>query len=433
MNLMEDIVSKANLIEAYNKVISNRGSAGTDGVTTEGFKEQLFREWKGIREKLLSGKYKPGTIRRVEIPKPDGGTRMLGIPTVLDRFIQQAVLQKLTPIFDPEFSEHSYGFRPGRSAHDAVRQAKKYIEEGYEYVVDIDLEKFFDTVNHDILMRLTAEKVQDRRVLHLIGNYLRAGIMTDGVCIPNEEGTPQGGVISPLLANIMLNELDRELESRGHRFCRYADDCNIYVKSRKAGERVKAGMTAFLHKKLKLKVNETKSAVDKPGNRKFLGFSFARRKILQIIISVKSLKRVKDKICILTNSRWSIPMEERIKKLNRYLVGWLGYYSLNDAVSQIKDLDKWLRRRMRLCQWQEWKNPKARIRGLMRLGLKAEEAIRTGCSRKGSWRISSSPLIHKAMGIEYWKNQGLEILVERYETYRESWRTAVYRTVRTVV
>jgi group II intron reverse transcriptase/maturase len=430
---MEEILTDENLSEALQRVCANKGAAGIDGIKTEDFHKQMSAEWKGIKEKLLLGKYKPKGVRRVEIPKPTGGIRLLGIPTVMDRFIQQAVLQRLTPIFDPAFSEYSYGFRPNKSAHDAVRQAKKYIEEGHEYVVDIDLEKFFDTVNHDILMRLVGEKVRDKRVLRLIGSYLRAGVMINGVCISNEEGTPQGGVISPLLANIMLNELDKELELRGHKFCRYADDCNIYVKSVKAGERVKASVTSFLSKKLKLKVNESKSAVDKPTNRKFLGFSFAKREELEIIISVQSLKRVKDKIRELTDSLKGISMDERIKTINRYIIGWLGYYSLADTSWNVGQLDGWLRRRMRLCRWHEWKKPKTRLRELTNLGLTKVAARSVSYSRKGNWRISLSPAIHKAMGIEYWKKQGLVHLVERYETYRQSWRTAVYRTVRTVV
>ncbi|MCP5498744.1 MAG: group II intron reverse transcriptase/maturase [Leptospiraceae bacterium] len=418
---MEDILTETNLGEALWKVLSNKGAAGIDGVRTEDFHKQLTEEWEGIKTKLLNGKYKPKGVRRVEIPKPNGGTRMLGIPTVMDRFIQQAMLQKLNPIFDPEFSEYSYGFRPRRSAHDAVRQSKKYIEEGYEYVVDLDLEKFFDTVNHDILMYLVSKKVRDKRVLRLIGNYLRAGILENGVITSNEEGTPQGGVISPLLANILLNELDKELESRGHRFCRYADDCNIYVKSRKAGERVKKSITDFLKKKLKLKVNESKSSVDKPMNRKFLGFSFQIRESLEIIISPQSLKRVKDKIRKLTNSLWSISMEERIKSLNKYLNGWLGYYSLSDTEWHIGALDGWLRRRMRLCSLHQWKKSKTRIRELRKLGASEGEARRIGYSRKGNWRLSMTPQIHKVMGIDYWKERGLVNLVEGYNAYRQGW------------
>jgi len=406
-NLMESILEPSNLRDALHKVKANKGAAGIDNMKTEDLTDYLKREWQAIREKLLTGKYKPKAVKRVEIPKPAGGIRLLGIPTVLDRFIQQAMLQKLTPIFDPEFSENSYGFRPGRSAQDAVRQAKKYIEEGNEYVVDIDLEKFFDNVNHDILMRLVSKKIRDKRVLKLIGRYLRAGIMSEGVCMINEKGTPQGGVISPLLANIMLDELDKELESRGRKFCRYADDCNIYVKSRKAGERVKTSITHFLSKKLKLKVNESKSGVDKPENRKFLGFSFKKKTGWSIVISESSLKRMKDKIRELTNSLRRTTMEDRIKYLNRYLVGWYGYYSLAKSERAIQTIEGWLRRRLRLCRWHEWKNPKTRARELMKLGVRRGKALSVGYSSKGNWRISRTLQLHIAMGVEYWKRQGL--------------------------
>jgi RNA-directed DNA polymerase len=322
LSLIEEILSPENLEEAYYKVCKNKGASGIDGITVDGLGKQLGTEWKSIKERILEGRYKPSPVRRVEIPKPAGGIRLLGIPTVMDRYIQQAVLQKLTPIFDPKFSESSFGFRPNKSAHEAVRQAKKYIEEGYHFVVDIDLEKFFDKVNHDILMYFVSKKVKDKTILRLIGNYLRAGIMLEGVCIASEEGTPQGGVISPLLANILLDELDKELEKRNHKFCRYADDCNIYVKSEKAGIRVKASITKYLETKLKLKVNEAKSAVDKPFNRKFLGFSFALKdKEVNIIISKQSLKRVKDKIREFTNAVGSISIDERIKRINRYIIG----------------------------------------------------------------------------------------------------------------
>lgn len=428
MDLMEEILADENLQEALRKVCANKGAAGIDGITTTEFHKQMSEEWKETKQRLLLGKYKPKGVRRVEIPKPAGGIRMLGIPTVMDRFIQQAMLQRLTPIFDPEFSKFSYGFRPNKSAHDAVRQAKKYIEEGHEFVVDIDLEKFFDKVNHDILMHLVGKKIRDKRVLRLIGSYLRAGIMTEGVCIPNEEGTPQGGVISPLLANIMLNELDKELETRGHKFCRYADDCNIYVKSMKAGERVKASITRFLDKKLKLKVNETKSAVGRPMNRKFLGFSFLWDEKVRITLSSQSLKRVKDRIRELTNPLSAISMDDRIKKLNRYLIGWLGYYSLVDGRYKINAIDCWLRRRMRLCQWHQWKKPRTKIRELMNLGLRKSAVHKLGNSRKGEWRNCITSGIHRAMNVEYWKERGLVHLVERYYIYRESWRTAVYQT-----
>jgi RNA-directed DNA polymerase len=427
LSLMEEILSFENTIEAYHKVCKNKGAAGIDGITVEGLRKQIATEWKGKKTSILEGRYKPSPVRRVEIPKPAGGIRLLGIPTVMDRFIQQAMLQKLTPIFDPKFSESSFGFRPNRSAHGAVRQAKKYIEEGYHYVVDIDLEKFFDKVNHDVLMYLVSKKVKDKLVLRLIGNYLRAGIMSEGVCVASEEGTPQGGVISPLLANIMLDELDKELEKRNHKFCRYADDCNIYVKSEKAGIRVKASITKYLETKLKLKVNEAKSAVDKPFNRKFLGFSFALvDEEVKIIISKPSLKRVKDKIREFTNAVGSRSIEDRIKSINRYIIGWLGYYSLSEIPRTICSLESWLRRRLRMCQWHDWKKPKTRIRELINLGLSTKAAYKMGNSRKGDWRSSRTSATHRAMGVAYWIKLGLEELETRYFVFRESWRTAVY-------
>lgn len=300
MDLMEQIVSRENLLEALYRVESNKGAAGIDGVSTEQLREYIVQHWGTIRQQLLEGTYKPSPVRRVGIPKPDGGVRLLGIPTAIDRLIQQAILQVLTPVFDPEFSPNSFGFRPNRRGHSAVRQAQRFIREGYRIVVDIDLAQFFDRVNHDILMNRVARKVKDKRVLKLIRAYLQAGVMIGGVCVSSEEGTPQGGPLSPLLANVLLDDLDKELERRGLRFCRYADDCNIYVKTKRAGERVKESVTRFLEGKLKLKVNEEKSAVDWPWKRKFPGFSFTYGKETRIRIAPKSLKRVKDKIRQLT-------------------------------------------------------------------------------------------------------------------------------------
>ncbi|MFC0298527.1 group II intron reverse transcriptase/maturase [Geobacillus jurassicus] len=367
MDLMEQILSRENLLAALHKVEANKGAGGIDGVSTRQLRAYIVQHWDKRKPQLLKGTYKPSPVRRVEIPKPDGGIRLLGIPTVMDRLIQQAILQVLTPIFDPTFSPNSYGFRPNRRGHDAVRQAQKYIREGYRYVVDIDLEKFFDRVNHDILMSRVARKVKDKRVLKLIRAYLKAGIMVEGVCVRSEEGTPQGGPLSPLLANILLDDLDKELEKRGLRFCRYADDCNIYVKSRRAGERVKASITKYLEKKLKLKVNEEKSAVDRPWRRKFLGFSFTPQKETKIRIAPKSLKRVKDKIRTLTRATNPAPMESIIEDLNRYLMGWMGYYALVETPSSLKALDKWIRRRIRLVLWTRWKRVRTRYRMLRAL------------------------------------------------------------------
>jgi group II intron reverse transcriptase/maturase len=424
MSLIEQIVERKNLLEALDRVESNKGAAGIDGVSTEQLRGYIVEHWEKIRQQLLNGTYKPAPVRRVEIPKPDGGVRLLGIPTVIDRLIQQAILQVLTPIFDPKFSPSSFGFRPKRRGHSAVRQAQQFIREGYRIVVDIDLAQFFDRVNHDILMSRVARTIKDKLVLKLIRAYLKSGVMVGGVCITSDEGAPQGGPCSPLLGNILLDDLDKELERRGLRFCRYADDCNIYVKTKRAGERVKASVTRFLEGRLKLKVNEEKSAVDRPWNRKFLGFSFTIQKETRIRISPKSLKRVKDKIRELTNSTWSIPMEMRIKLLNQYLMGWMGYYALIETPSVLKVLEEWIRRRLRLCLWQQWKRIRTRIRELRALGLKEHQALEIANTRKGVWRTSHTPHLHKALGIAYWQSQGLKSLTQRYNDIRQGWRTA---------
>jgi len=339
---------------------------------------------------------------------------------VIDRFIQQAILQVLTPIFDPHFSESSFGFRPKRSAHDAMRQAQSYISEGYRFVVDMDLEKFFDRVNHDILMSRVARKVKDKALLKLIRAYLQAGIMVNGICLSAVEGTPQGGPLSPLLANILLDDLDKELEKRGHRFCRYADDSNIYVKTKRAGERVKESIQNYLEKVLKLKVNEQKSAVDRPWKRKFLGFSFTSAKQVRIRLHPKSLLKLKEKIRFITNPVWSISMDERIRKLNQYLMGWIGYFALADAKKILRSIEEWLRRRLRLCLWSQWKRIRTRYRELRSLGLPHVQAIETANTRKGAWRTTRTPQIHKALGVAYWQKQGLKSLVQRYSVIRQA-------------
>lgn len=421
---MEQILSRENLQAAIKKVEANKGAAGVDGVTIRQLREYVQKHWPEIKLKLQKGTYKPSPVRKVEIPKPEGGVRALGIPTVIDRFIQQATLQVLTPLFDPGFSPHSYGFRPGKRGHDAVRQARKYIEEGYGIVVDIDLEKFFDRINHDILMSRVVRKVKDKKLLKLIRSYLNAGIMVEGIRVRTEEGTPQGGPLSPLLANILLDDLDKELERRGLRFCRYADDCNIYVKTKRAGERVKQSITRYLEKKLRLKVNEGKSAVDRPWKRKFLGFSFYKQKAIKVRIAPKSLKRLKDKIREITNPTWSISMNERIQRLNQYLTGWIGYYALADAPSVLEGLEEWIRRRLRLCLWLQWKRVRTRIRELKALGLKKSQAEEIANTRKGAWRTTKTPHLHKALGNAYWQSQGLMSLTQRYSQLRQNWRTA---------
>jgi len=408
--LMEQVLERSRMQAALKKVKSNKGAPGIDGMTVEELPAYLKENWPAIREQLLLGIYKPQPVRRVEIPKPGGGMRMLGIPTVLDRLIQQVIQDALTPIFDPEFSEASYGFRPGRSAHQAIAKAQKHIRAGYTHVVDMDLEKFFDRVNHDILMRRIARRIQDRRVLALIRAYLNTGIMVDGVCVRSEEGTPQGGPLSPLLANILLDDLDKELGSRGHRFVRYADDCNVYVRSRRAGARVMESVEKYLEERLKLKVNRDKSAVDRPWKRKFLGFSFTRDK--RIRIAPRTLERFKEKVRDLTSRTWSIDMRKRVERLNQYLRGWLGYFQLAEIKKLVQQLDEWLRRRLRMCLLKQWKRPKTKRRKLVGLGIPNEWASLISRSRKGYWRLANSPQMNKALGLTYWQGQGLLSLAE---------------------
>src|SRR5258707_1362878 len=353
--IMEEVCERANLKEALRQVRGNKGSAGVDRMTVDQLGGYLKQHWPAIREQLLNGTYEPKPVRRVEIPKPDGGVRKLGIPTVLDRFIQQAVMQVLQRRWDPTFSEHSHGFRPKRSAHQAVAKAQQYIAEGHRWVVDLDLEKFFDRVNHDKLMAAIARRVTDKRVLRLIGAFLKVGVLENGLVSPAEEGTPQGGPLSPLLSNIVLDELDRELERRKHRFVRYADDCNIYVRSRGAGQRVMRNVTRFLTRRLKLKVNEAKSAVARPEERKFLGFSFSLNKEPKRRIAPKVLLRCKQKIRELTQRTRGISLEQMMKELAAYLRGWKSYFGFCQTPSLLKTLDEWLRLRLRSMTWQEWK------------------------------------------------------------------------------
>jgi len=416
--LMEKVVERENMRAAVKRVERNKGAAGIDGLETEELRSYLRENWLTIKEELLKGTYKPNAIRRVEIPKPDGGRRKLGIPTVLDRLIQQALLQVLTPIFDPGFSDSSYGFRPGRSAHQAVRRARSYIEEGYEWVVDIDLEKFFDKVNHDILMSRVARKVKDKRVLKLIRAYLTAGVMTEGVVVRTSIGTPQGGPLSPLLANILLDDLDKELEKRGHRFVRYADDCNIYVRSERAGKRVMESVRRFVEKRLKLKVNRKKGGVDKPHKRKILGFSFYGVKRPHIRFAPKTLQRFKDRVRQLTNRTWGISIEERLKHLNTYSTGWMNYFYLVDTPGILKKLDKWVRRRLRMCMLKQWKTPKTRRRKLIALGVPKEEVHLIAASRRGCWHLANCKWVNIALGPSYWKELGLVGLADRYYNLR---------------
>lgn len=418
--LMEQILSRENLIRALNRVVRNKGSHGVDEMPVQNLRAHVIEHWDTMKMELLSGTYQPQPVRRVEIPKPDGGVRLLGIPTVIDRFIQQAIAQVLSSIYDPTFSDHSYGFRPKRSAHDAVKKAKRFITEGNRWVVDIDLEKFFDRVNHDKLMGLLAKRIEDKHLLQLLHKYLKTGIMINGVVMNSEEGTPQGGPLSPLLSNIVLDELDKELEKRGHSFVRYADDCNIYVKTPKAGNRVMKSVTSFIEGKLKLKVNTSKSAVGRPWKRKFLGFSFTAHKEPKVRIAKTSMNRMKDKIRDITSRSKPYSMEQRIAKLNQYLTGWCGYFALADTPTVFVKLEKWIRRRLRMCMWKDWKKSSTKVRKLTGLGIPKGKAYEWGNSRKSYWRISNSPVLHRALGNSYWSSQGLKSLVARYENLRYS-------------
>jgi RNA-directed DNA polymerase len=360
--MMELLFTRENMLSALHRVETNKGGHGVDGMSVKDLRDHIKQNWLTIRESIENGSYEPSSVRRVEIPKPNGGIRLLGIPTVLDRFIQQAITQILTPLFDPEFSEDSYGFRPNRRGHEVVRKARRFMQEGYRIVVDFDLGKFFDRVHHDRLMARLAEKVTDKTLLKLIHKYSQSGVMVKGLVQPTEEGTPQGGSLSPLLSNIVLDELDKELEKRKLRFVRYADNCNIYVKTWNAGQRVKESVRQFIVKKLKLKVNQTKSAVDRPWKRAFLGFTFSWDKANPTVkISKPSLEPVKTRIKEITSRKSPIPMELRIKELNQYLTGWCGYCALADTPSIFKELDEWIRRRLRMCVWKQWKLPRTRV------------------------------------------------------------------------
>jgi RNA-directed DNA polymerase len=396
--MLEQLLSRENLLEALKRVEANKGSHGVDGMSVKSLREHIKQNWQTIRQAIEEGTYQPNPVRRVEIPKPNGGgVRMLGIPTVTDRMLQQAIAQVLTPMFDPQFSESSYGFRPKRRGHDAVRKAREFMKEGYRFVVDLDLEKFFDRVNHDRLMMKIAEKVEDKKVLLLIRKYLQSGVMENGIVQPTSEGAPQGGPLSPLLSNVVLDELDKELEKRRHRFVRYADDCNIYVKTKRAGERVKASVTQFIEAKLKLKVNQAKSAVDRPWKRKFLGFSFSVNKEPKVRIAKQSLQKAESKIREITSRRKSMKMDERIKELNQYLIGWCGYFSLADTPSIFQGMDEWIRRRLRMCLWKQWKKPKTKVKRLLSLGVPKDKAFEWGNTRKGYWRIACSPVLHRTL------------------------------------
>ena len=398
---MEEVCEQENCKRALKRVKANKGSPGVDGMTVQELPGFLQQHWPAIREQLLGGTYQPQPVRRKEIDKPDGGVRKLGIPTVLDRFIQQAVMQALQKRWDRTFSEHSYGFRPGRSAHQAVQVAQEYIAAGYRWVVDLDLEKFFDRVSHDQLMAKIAERVSDQRWLKLIRAFLRAGVMEGGLVSPVDEGTPQGGPLSPLLSNLVLDEFDRELERRGHRFARYADDSNIYVRSRRAGERVMKSLTRFIRMKLKLKVNESKSAVAEPWERKFLGFSFTSTESPKRRIAAKAVKRFKERIRELTSRTRGISIERMAKELALYLRGWIGYFGKCETPSVLKSLEAWTRRRLRSAIWKQWKRGKVRFAELRKRGVGPDLAAQTAGSAHGPWRLASSPALCFALPNAY--------------------------------
>ena len=410
--LMEEVWERENLKEALRQVKANKGSAGVDGMTVGGITDYLKQHWPVIREQLLNGTYEPKPVRRVEIPKPDGGVRKLGIPTVLDRFIQQAVMQVLQRRWDRTFSEYSYGFRPGRSAHQAVAQAQQYIAEGYGWVVDLDLEKFFDRVNHDKLMGQIAKRVEDKRLLKLIRAFLNAGVMENGLVSPSVEGTPQGGPLSPLLSNLVLDELDQELERRGHRYLRYADDCNIYVRSQRAGQRVMEGITRFITQKLKLKVNESKSAVAQPQARKFLGFSFTAGPENKRVIAPKALDRFKQRIREITRKAKGVSIEKTIEELASYMRGWRGYFGFCETPVVLEYLTRWVRLRLRAAMWRQWKTPRRRRAALLALGVRPRLASNTAGSGRGPCYLAKAKALSVGLSNAYFKSLGLPTLID---------------------
>jgi RNA-directed DNA polymerase len=417
VSLMEQVCDPKNLLRAYRRVLSNKGKPGVDGMTVHELADWLRENNAALSASLMDGTYRPQPVRGVQIPKPGGGQRQLGIPVVVDRLVQQMILQVLDPIFDPTFSNSSYGFRPGRSAHMALEQARKYVaQEGREFVVDLDLEKFFDRVNHDILMSRVARRIGDKRLLLIIRRFLQAGMMQDGVCVARDEGTPQGGPLSPLLANLLLDDLDQMLDSRGHHFCRYADDCNIYVRSLAAGQRVMESVTRFLEEKLKLRVNREKSAVAPVGERKFLG----HRLLLngKLGISPKSLNRAKEKIRQITRRNRGVSFAQVIVELNLFLVGWLTYYRFAAFRGELIRMDEWIRRKLRCYRLKQCKRGKSVAGFLQRLGASPSLAHRVASSGKGWWRLSLTRPVHQAMSADWFATKGLVSLVLKYDSFR---------------
>ncbi|MDE2998967.1 MAG: group II intron reverse transcriptase/maturase [Gemmatimonadota bacterium] len=413
--VMEEVVSRENMLNAYRRVVQNKGAAGVDGVSVDGLGRQLCARWSQVREALLEGSYQPDAVRKVEIPKPGGrGTRILGVPTVMDRLVQQALLQVLQPHIDPTFSELSFGFRPRRSAHQAIQQARSFVAAGYRWVVDIDLEKCFDRINHDVLMSRVARRVGDKRILHVIRRFLQAGMMAGGVVSPRGEGTPQGGPLSPLLSNILLDEWDRELERRGHAFVRYADDCNIYVGSKQAGERVLASIQRFVHTRLKLKVNREKSAVARPWKRTFLGYSMTHHRQPKLRVAPESVKRLREKLRTTLQAGRGKRLEATIAAITPLLQGWMAYFRLAQVKACFEELDHWIRRRMRRILWKQWKRPRTRAKQLIARGIDRERARRSAYNGRGPWWNAGASHMNQAVPIQYLSQLGLVSLLQKH-------------------
>jgi len=418
--LMEEIVSRPNMMKAYNRVVSNKGAAGVDCMTTGRLKGTLQTEWPRIRDELLTGTYHPLPVRKVEIPKPQGGTRLLGIPTVLDRLIQQAMYQELGPLFEPGFSASSYGFRPGKSAHQAVITARNHVAEGKRWVVDIDLAQFFDRVNHDILMSRVARRIKDKRVLLLIRRYLQAGLFEGGIITPRSEGTPQGGPLSPLLSNSLLDELDKELERRGHAFCRYADDCNIYVGTKRSAERVMASVTSFLEKRLKLTVNREKSAVARPWDRQFLGYGMTPHRTPKLKVGKKAVERLKSKLREISRKGRGRNLKRVIEDVAPILRGWSNYFKQSEVKKPFEDLDRWFRRKLRCILWRQWKRSYTRARKLIQCGLSEERAWRSATNGRGPWWNSGASHMNEAFNTSYFRELGLISLLDQFHRFQHS-------------
>jgi RNA-directed DNA polymerase len=411
-HMLEEVLDKENLKEALNRVMENGGAAGIDGMAVDKLPAYLKENWKRIRKELMEGKYAPRAVRRKEIPKATGGMRQLGIPCAIDRFIQTALQQVFQRHWDGTFSQHSYGFRPGKSQHQAIKQAQEYVCSGLQWVVDLDLEKFFDRVNHDVLMSRIAKRVKDKRVLKLVRAFLNAGMMDDGLVKPTEEGVPQGGPLSPILSNLLLDDLDKELERRGLRFVRFADDCNTYVASKRAGERVMQSITKFLGKRLRLKVNEAKSAVGRPWERKLLGFTFTSQKQARRRIAPAALKRMKDRIRKLLCRKRGNSLKQIIEELTSYLRGWIGYFGYCETPTVLKELEQWIRRKLRCLIWKRWKRSKTRFKRLRAMGLSITQAREgAGNGTRGPWRMSATPPLHSALSVTFFETLGLPRLV----------------------